>query len=269
MNRLLQLVARHGTPLVWLNVFLEQIGAPIPAVPTLVVAGALSRDGKMSSTLLVGGSVVASLLADWIWFLLGRHYGYRVLRTLCRISLSPDSCVRETEARFERWGMPSLLVAKFIPGFSTVAPPLAGASRRSTIEFLIYDAAGAFLWVGAAVAAGRAFHRAIDRVLTKLEDLGSWAIAIVIALVALFVVLKWWQRFLFLRRLRLARVSADEVMQMIEAGETPLIIDVRTAAAQRRDPRHLPHALVIPTTDHLPERLAGIPREREIILYCT
>ncbi len=269
MNRLLHLVAHYGTPLVWLNVFLEQMGAPIPAVPTLVIAGALSRDGKMSSTLLLGGSVVASLIADWIWFLLGRRLGYRVLRTLCRISLSPDSCVRETESRFERWGMPSLLIAKFVPGFSTVAPPLAGASRRSTIEFLIYDAAGAFLWAGAAIAAGRAFHRTIDRVLAALADLGSWAVVVVVALVAVFVVVKWWQRLRFLRRLRLARVTPEEVMQMIDAGEAPLIIDVRTSAAQRRDPRHLPHALVIPTADHLPERLAGIPRDKEIILYCT
>ncbi len=245
------------------------MGAPIPAVPTLVIAGALSRDGKMSSTLLLGGSVVASLIADWIWFLLGRRLGYRVLRTLCRISLSPDSCVRETESRFERWGMPSLLIAKFVPGFSTVAPPLAGASRRSTIEFLIYDAAGAFLWAGAAIAAGRAFHRTIDRVLAALADLGSWAVVVVVALVAVFVVVKWWQRLRFLRRLRLARVTPEEVMQMIDAGEAPLIIDVRTSAAQRRDPRHLPHALVIPTADHLPERLAGIPRDKEIILYCT
>ncbi len=268
MHRLLHLVTHYGTPLVWLNVFLEQIGAPIPAVPTLVIAGALSRDGKMSSTLIVAGSVVSSLLADWIWFLLGRRLGYRVLKTLCRISLSPDSCVRETESRFERWGMRSLLIAKFIPGFSTVAPPLAGASKRSTLEFLIYDAAGAFLWAGLAVAAGRIFHRAIDRLLTSLEQLGSWAVVVVGALVLVFGLIKWWQRFRFLRRLRLARVTPEEVKEMLDSGAAPLIIDVRTASAQRRDPRHLPFAIVVPTGD-LPERLAGIPRDREIILYCT
>src|SRR5712691_5436018 len=154
MKGLIALIIRYGTPLVWLNVFLEQLGLPIPAVPTLVLAGALSRDGKMSSTAIVAGSVVASILADWIWFLLGRRLGFRVLKTLCRISLSPDSCVRDTEARFERWGMPSLLFAKFVPGFATIAPPLAGASNHSTIEFLIYDTAGAFIWAGASVAAG-------------------------------------------------------------------------------------------------------------------
>ncbi|HSP13903.1 MAG TPA: VTT domain-containing protein [Thermoanaerobaculia bacterium] len=268
MTRLLHLVSRYGTPLVWLNVFLEQIGAPIPAVPTLIIAGALARDGKMSSTMLLAGSVVASLVADWIWFLLGRRLGYRVLKTLCRISLSPDSCVRETESRFERWGMRSLLIAKFVPGFSTVAPPLAGASKRSTGEFLIYDGIGAFLWAGLAVAAGRIFHRAIDRLLASLEQLGMWAVLLVVSIVLVFMVIKWWQRFRFLQQLRLARVTPEEVMRMIESGGAPMIIDVRTPSAQRRDPRHLPRALIVPT-DNLPERLAGIPRDREIILYCT
>ncbi len=129
MSTLIHYLVRYGVSLVFLNVFAEQIGMPVPAVPTLIVAGALARNGRMSSThTILIAAVAASLIADWIWFLLGRRYGYRILRTLCRISLSPDSCVRDTEARFERWGMKSLLFAKFVPGFSTVAPPLAGAS---------------------------------------------------------------------------------------------------------------------------------------------
>src|SRR5882724_10295717 len=172
MIRLFHYVVRYGVTLVFLNVFAEQIGAPIPAVPALVIAGALTRDGRMSSTHVLIAAVVASLIADLIWFELGRRFGYRILRTLCRISLSPDSCVRETEARFERWGLKSLLIAKFIPGFSTVAPPLAGAAGRSTLAFVIYDGVGALIWAGSAVAAGRAFHTAIDRVLSALESLG-------------------------------------------------------------------------------------------------
>ena len=174
MSTLIHYLVRYGVSLVFLNVFAEQIGMPVPAVPTLIVAGALARNGRMSSThVILIAAVAASLIADWIWFLLGRRYGYRILRTLCRISLSPDSCVRDTEARFERWGMKSLLVAKFIPGFSTVAPPLAGATNRGTLEFLIYDSIGAFLWAGSAVAAGRVFHRAIDQILKLLESLGG------------------------------------------------------------------------------------------------
>lgn len=269
MHALVALIIRYGTPLVWLNVFLEQLGVPIPAVPTLVLAGAMSRNGRMSSTAILAGSVVVTLVADYIWFLLGRRFGFRVLKTICRISLSPDSCVRDTEARFERWGMPSLLVAKFIPGYSTVAPPLAGATDRSTLEFLVYDTGGALLWAGAAVAGGRVFYRAVDEVLVSLENLGAGAVVVLGVVLAAWIAVKWWQRFRFFHKLRLARVTPEEVLEMIESGNPPVIVDVRTASALRRDPRHLPHALVIPSTDNLPERLKDIPRDREIILYCT
>src|SRR5712692_989890 len=191
MVRLVNLIIQYGVPLVFVNVLLEQLGIPVPAVPTLIVAGALSRENRMSSTHVLLASVAASLIADWIWFMLGRHYGYRILKTLCRISLSPDSCVRDTESKFERWGLKSLLIAKFVPGFSTVAPPLAGAAKRSTVAFLIYDGIGAVLWAGSAVAAGRAFHHAIERVLVALESLGWWAVVIVAFAVFLLILFKW------------------------------------------------------------------------------
>src|SRR6266852_7040734 len=176
MVRLVNLIIQYGVPLVFVNVLLEQLGIPVPAVPTLIVAGALSRENRMSSTHVLLASVAASLIADWIWFMLGRHYGYRILKTLCRISLSPDSCVRDTEAKFERWGLKSLLIAKFVPGFSTVAPPLAGATQPALWAFLLYDGIGALIWVASAVVVGRAFHNAIGRVMTKLESLGWWSV---------------------------------------------------------------------------------------------
>src|SRR6266849_3454336 len=237
MVRLVNLIIQYGVPLVFVNVLLEQLGIPVPAVPTLIVAGALSRENRMSSTHVLLASVAASLIADWIWFMLGRHYGYRILKTLCRISLSPDSCVRDTEARFERWGLKSLLIAKFIPGFSTVAPPLAGASGRSTLAFVIYDGIGALIWAGSAVAAGRAFHRAIDRVLLALENLGWWAIIMVGSLLALVIVIKWAQRIHFIKQLRTARIQPDELKAMLDRGELPVVLDVRTPGARRHDPR--------------------------------
>ncbi len=257
---------RHGVPLVSLNVFLEQIGVPIPALPTLVVAGALTRNGQLSSTRLMIGAVFASLVADWIWFALGRRYGYRVLRMLCRISLSPDSCVRETEDNFERWGMKSLLIAKFIPGFSTVAPPLAGATRRGTIEFLLYDSGGALLWAGSAVAVGRVFHGTIARILERLETLGWWAVVFAICSLALVIAAKWWQRMRFMRQLRVARIAPAELMAMIERGEAPVIVDARSAAARERDPRRIPSAL---SSDVVSARIDELAPHREIVLYCT
>ena len=260
MNRLVQLLVRHGVPLIWANVFIEQLGVPVPALPTLIVAGALSRDNRMSSTHVLIAAVIASVAADWIWFALGRRFGYRILRTLCRVSLSPDSCVRDTELRFERWGLKSLLIAKFIPGFSTVAPPLAGAGNRSTIAFLIYDSIGALLWAGSGVALGRVFHRAIDRVFLALENLGWWAVVIVGFGLALVVIMKWAQRRGFYKQLRMARVSIDELKEMMERGEAPLIIDARSVSARERDRRRIPSAITVDDT---------MPAGRAIIVYCT
>jgi membrane protein DedA with SNARE-associated domain len=268
MARLVHYIIVYGIPLIFLNVFLEQIGAPIPAVPTLIVAGALSRAGRLSSTHVIVASVIASLIADWIWFALGRHYGYRVLRTLCRISLSPDSCVRETEAKFERWGLKSLLIAKFVPGFSTVAPPLAGAAKKSTFAFVIYDGIGALLWAGSAVAAGRAFHRAIDRVILALENLGGWALVILALAVALFIMVKWAQRVSFYRRLRMARIHVHELKAMLDRGETPLVLDVRAASGRQRDPRRIPTAIVA-REDLIDEQVEQLRPDQEIVLYCT
>src|SRR4051812_21624072 len=268
LRNLVQLLIHYGIAVVAANVFLEQIGAPVPAVPTLIVSGALSRNNQLSSTAVILAAVVSSLIADWIWFELGRRYGYRILKTLCRISLSPDSCVRETEANFARWGMKSLLVAKFIPGFSTVAPPLAGAMRRSTGQFLLYDAAGAFIWAGTAVAVGRLFHRTIARILDYLENLGGWAVVIVLVLLAIVVIVKWSQRVHFLRDLRMARITVEDLKDMIDSGRQPIVLDVRTGSAIQRQRTRIPGAIVA-SAEEVPSRIAGISPDAEIVLYCT
>jgi membrane protein DedA with SNARE-associated domain len=268
MKRLVHYLLRYGVALVFGNVFLEQIGAPVPAVPALIVAGALSREGKMSSTSVLLAAVSASVIADYLWFLLGRRYGYKILRTLCRISLSPDSCVRETETRFEKWGLKSLLIAKFIPGFSTVAPPLAGAGGQSAIGFLIYDFFGALIWAGAAVATGRAFHRAVDRVLISLENLGGYAVVVVVCFVAIVMIVKWMQRRAFLKRLRLARIAPEELFELIAREEAPVVLDVRTAGARKGDPRRIPNA-IIAAANEIVARIHELPRDRQIVLYCT
>lgn len=268
MTALIRTVAKYGVSLVFINVLLEQIGAPVPAVPTLIVAGALSRNGKLSSTNVLLVSIVASLIADWLWFALGRAHGYRILRTLCKISLSPDSCVRDTEARFERWGLKSLLIAKFIPGFSTVAPPLAGAARRSTFAFLVYDGIGALLWAGSAIAAGRLFHHAIDVLLHGLESLGGWAVTFVVCVLAIFIALKWLQRARFLKQLRTARITPAQLHAMFARGETPVIFDVRTQSSRTHEPRRIPTAIVIDAKE-IDTTIAAISPGQEIVLYCT
>ena len=268
MTSLVHYVLLYGISLIFINVLLEQLGAPVPAIPTLIVAGALSRDGKLSSTSVLLAAILASLIADYIWFLLGRRFGYRILRTLCRISLSPDSCVRDTEARFERWGLKSLLIAKFIPGFSTVAPPLAGAGGKSTLAFLMYDGIGALIWAGSAVAAGRAFHRAIDRLLAALENLGGWAIIIVVSLLALVILVKWTQRVRFIKQLRTSRIQPNELKAMFDRGELPVVLDVRTPGARKHDPRAIPTA-ILAAMDDINAQLGDLAPHQEVVLYCT
>jgi membrane protein DedA with SNARE-associated domain len=262
------LIETYGLALVFANVLAEQLGLPIPALPALVVAGALAAEGKFSAPLTLLLAVTASVIADLVWYELGRRQGNRILKTLCRVSLSPDTCVRQTETYFERWGLPSLLVAKFIPGFSTVAPPMAGAIGSSRVAFVLFDAGGAVLWAGSGIAAGVLFHRAIDRALEKLASVGSWALVLLAGALAVFIAFKWWRRRRFFEALRAARISVDELRRMMDDGKSPIVFDVRSNAALKADPRRVPGAEMFAISE-VDERVAALPRDREIVLYCT
>ena len=268
MTALTEYVLTYGLPLVFVIVLLEQLGAPIPAIPVLVVAGALSMDRDFSAWQVLLVAIVASLIADTVWFLLGRAQGNRILKLLCKVSLSPDSCVRQTESVFERWGMPSLLVAKFIPGFSTVAPPMAGATKAGLDEFLLYDSGGALLWAGSGVVTGVIFYRAIDRALAFLASIGSAAFAVLGVALAVFIAFKWWQRRRFYKMLRMARISVDDLHTLMDEGVNPMVFDVRTVQGRSLDPRRIRGASVL-DIQNLDAELRDMPRDREIILYCT
>jgi membrane protein DedA with SNARE-associated domain len=269
MHELVDQLGRYGLALVFCNVFLEQIGAPIPALPTLIVAGAFAAHGRMSLATILFVAVAGSLIADSAWYLMGRRQGRRVLKTLCRISLSPDSCVRSTEALFEKAGMPSLLYAKFIPGYSTVAPPLAGITGRGLGAFLVWDGLGSLLWAGSAVVTGLLFHQTIQKVIENLESLGSWAVFVLAAGLAAVVVVKWYERHKSRKLLDLARVSvADLQRSLLEDQPPPLIVDVRSRASHTYDPRRIPGALRI-ALDELDTHVDQLPRDRDIVLYCT
>ena len=268
MRALVASIVRYGLPLVFGNVFLEQIGLPIPALPTLIGAGAVAANGKLSALAVLGLAVAASVAADTIWFWLGRAKGDRVLKTLCRISLSPDSCVKETESLFERRGAPSLLYAKFVPGFSTVAPPMAGLMRVPLATFLLFDSAGALLWAGSGVAAGLVFHDAIDRAAALAEGLGFWAVVAAGLALAAFIGMKWRERRRFYRRLRLARVTVADLKALLDGEESPIVVDVRSRSSALRNPRRIPGARHI-DMDDADAAVGGLPRDRDIVLYCT
>jgi membrane protein DedA with SNARE-associated domain/rhodanese-related sulfurtransferase len=250
------------------NVLLDQIGLPVPAVPTLIVAGAIAADGQMPLSALFAWSVIACLVADCGWYLVGQKYGIRVLKTLCKISLEPDSCVSQTQIRFERWGINSLVIAKFIPGLAIIAPPMAGAMRIGWLRFVFLSTCGAVLWVGTGLVAGMLFKAQIARLLENLSEIGGVAGAGVVILLAAYIAFKWWERSRFYKMLRMARISVADLYELIQEGAAPLIIDVRSITARALEPRWIPGALHVPLQD-VARRLKELPRDRDIILYCT
>jgi membrane protein DedA with SNARE-associated domain/rhodanese-related sulfurtransferase len=266
--QLLSSIGPYGLFIVFINVLVQQIGLPVPAVPTLVIAGALAADGQLPAAGLFFWSLVACVIADCGWYFIGQTYGIRVLKLLCRISLEPDSCVSQTQTRFERWGINSLVVAKFIPGLAIIAPPLAGAMRIGWGRFIALSAAGAALWVGTAMAAGAVFRAQIAMILRHLGAVGSAAALMVVGVLAIFIAYKWWERMRFFKSLRMARIDVAELNDLVLAGADPIIVDVRSATARALEPRWIPGALHVPV-EEIAKHMKDLPRDRDIVLYCA
>jgi membrane protein DedA with SNARE-associated domain/rhodanese-related sulfurtransferase len=257
-----------GLSFVFVNVLLEQLGLPVPAVPTLVVAGAVAASGGMSPSALYALAVTACLMADCTWYTAGRRYGGRVMSLLCRVSLSPDSCVSQTQGAFERWGPKALVFAKFVPGLALIAPPLAGATRMPFGRFLLCSVLGAGLWVGAALLGGALLRKQIERLLPQAAQVGGAAAAVLVLLLAVYVAYRWWERRRFLAALDMARISVEELRRQMDGGVAPVIVDVRSSTALSLELRRIPGALHVPVQDAA-RHLSDLPRDREIILYCT
>jgi membrane protein DedA with SNARE-associated domain/rhodanese-related sulfurtransferase len=262
---ILRWLALYGPGVVFLNLLVEQLGLPVPAYPTLVITGALSLDGRYGAGTLLAAAVAACLIADLVWYAAGRRYGSRVLRTVCRISISPDSCVRQTEALFARWGVASLLVAKFIPGFATIATALCGNLRVRLSTFIVLDLVGATLYAGVAITLGRVFHAAVDDILAVFENLGRIGGVLLLLALALFIGSRWWQRQRLIQELRMARITVPELEELMGAGTAPAIIDVRPASSRERDGA-IPGAHAWGLKD---EPAPDLPRDLEVVVYCA
>lgn len=262
--------SEYGLLALFLGVFIEQLGAPIPALPFLMLAGAAGADDGMFVVKAVLVAVVASMLADTLWYFAGRRYGRRVLTLLCRISISPVTCVRQSELSFGRWGVATLVVAKFVPGLSTLAPPLSGSLGMRPATFLLFNLAGSTLWAGSGIAGGLIFHNQIAGLLDYLSGLGSIALSVLLVLLALYVTFRLVRRWRMKRQLaRLPRVLPQELADLIARGNALMILDVRGAAL------HDPQAGRIPGARHLElgamdsVDTTGWEAHAEIITYCA
>lgn len=268
MSQLLALVVTHGTLLVFAATLAARIGAPVPAAPVLVVAGGLAAAGQLSWIAALAAAIVANILGDGVWFWAGRAHGYRVLRLLCRISLSPDSCVRQSEAFILRWGGSSLVAAKFVPGVSVVAPPMAGALGMSLAAFLGFETLAAAIWAGLFLGLGWVFADQIQQVMDMLSALGMVAVVALVVIVAAYLALRYWRRRMFRSGVAMPRIDVAELRALIDGGAAPVIVDVRSGAARTIDERRIPGALAVELRDI--ERLVDeLPRDRELVLYCN
>jgi membrane protein DedA with SNARE-associated domain len=263
-----QFLVNYGAPIVFMAVFLEQIGLPLPAVPILLAAGALSATGEFSLFLGLGITVLACLIADVIWFYLGRYRGHRVLRLLCRISLEPDSCVRRTQNVYTRYGLKGVVVSKFVPGLGTVAPPLAGMAGVGVGRFLLADGLASLLYGGCFICLGYLFSNQIQRIAAALASIGGGVVGLVLGSVAIYIGFKYWQRQRILRELRMARITVAELRQKQDAGEDLVLLDLRPGVELDLDPAIIPGAVHL-AVEEVEHRHHEIPRDREVIVYCS
>lgn len=268
MKELLQFVVLHGYMLVFAWVFVEQAGLPVPSAPLLLATGALSGVHQMNLALAVAFATIGAVASDSMWYELGRRKGVRVLQLLCRISLEPDSCVRRSQVSFGRSGPRVLLVAKFIPGLNAMAAPLSGIIRMGWRRFLLFDTIGALLWVSAFTMTGYTFSTDLERVAARAAYLGAWLLVLLLAAFAGYILWKFYNRQKFLRKLKIARITPEELKQKIDAGEDIIVVDLRHSLDFDANPETIPGALHIDAAE-FEEAYEVIPRDREIVLFCA
>ena len=268
MRDLIPLLIAHGALIVFLITLAARVGAPVPAAPLLVVAGGVSMAGQMSLLACLAASVVANVLGDAVWYQAGRWRGHRVMKLLCKISLSPDTCVRQSEGILSKWGGSSLIAAKFLPGISVVAAPMAGALGMSWRRFVSYDIGAGLIWSVFFLAIGVVFAGQIVVVLDFMTQFGTIAAVVIAIVLAVMIVYRFLRRRWMLSDRYAPRIDVHELRELIRRGESPIVIDVRSSVAMLQDGRRVPGAIVA-TLAQLPGTANELPRDREVVLYCN
>jgi membrane protein DedA with SNARE-associated domain/rhodanese-related sulfurtransferase len=264
----LQFLDHYGVLILPALTVAEQMGVPLPAVPALLAVGALAAHGRISIPLVLGAICAAALAADFAWYELGRRRGARVLARLCKLSLEPDSCLRRAESIFTRHGARSMLAAKFVPGLTTVMPPLAGVFKVPRVRFALYDLAGVLLWAGTWLALGYFFSDAIVQISARATALGRMLGLIIVTALLGYILVKYGRRHLFLRKLRTARVSPEALKRRLDAREDVTIVDLRTPLEVAATPYAIPGSRWL-AADAIDEHEAEFLRSRDVVLYCA
>jgi len=270
MNATVEFLLQNGYLLLFAFVLAEQSGLPIPSTPMLLAAGALAGLGRMNLAFAWSLAIVASLIGDTLWFALGRWRGFSILNVFCRISLEPDTCVQKTQTTYGKHGANWLLFAKFVPGLSTIAPPMAGMFKVTIWRFLGMDTAGAVLWSGAYLVVGWIFRDQLELVAALLARLGSGLIVVLVGVIVLYIAFKYIQRQRVYRDLRIARITPAELRRRMDKSEHVIVIDLRSDFEQAEG--RIPGSLIA-VGDNVEELISTIDpthiAESEVVLYCS
>ena len=264
----LQFLVKHGYVVLFVSVLAQQLGLPLPSTPFIIAAGALAHSGQLSFTAVLVIACSAALIADLVWFEIGRRRGARVLQFLCRISLEPDYCVRRTENSFARHGAQTLVIGKLVPGVSVLATPMAGVYGFSRARFIFFDALGILLWIGTFELLGYLFSDQLEDVVAYASRFGGLLVLLVAGGLVGYVAWKYLQRRRFLRSLRVARITPEQLKEQLDSGADLVIVDLRHAMEDETEPRTLPGAMRLPA-EKLEERGEELPRGKTLVLYCS
>jgi len=265
MDGVAVLVARYGLAAVFLVTFLENAGLPIPAFPVLMLAGAYASAQHTAVPLVVGVAIAGALLADGIWYFVGRWRGKAVLDHLCRVSFNPDACLERAVDGFHRRKSATILFAKFLPGVNTIMPPLAGVAAMPFLLFLLLDFAGALLWAGAGVALGFAFGEEIAETAREFQGMMGW---LLLSGLAATVAWRIAYRFWLVKRYSARRLEPEEVHRMMREGAEVLVLDLRRDDDYAASDRMVAGAVrVRPASFH--RHAHHLPRDRDLVFYCT
>ena len=266
ITTIIEAIRQHADWVVFISVLTQQVGLPVPAIPTLLVAGSLAVSSGQAAQILAA-AVLASVIADGVWYLAGRAFGYRILSGLCRLSINPGSCVSETEARFMRWGVWSLVIAKFVPGFSTVAPPIAGSLRMPLPSFLAAAALGAALWAGIAMLVGWWWRAQVEIAINAMGSHGGAVITTLALGLVAWLAWKLWQKYRFERMRAIPFITPVELAAALASDTPPLLLDLRGAAMVAQT-GPLAHA-TLARLDDLPQAVNDWSKAHNIVTLCA
>jgi len=260
-----------GVSVTFLFFLLAALGIPLPATIALIIGGAALihlPGGVRLLPLLSAAALAGTVTGDVVWFFLGRRAGLRALRLLCRISLSRDTCVRQSEEFFGRHGVKVMLVARFFPGLSFLAVPMAGAGKAGWLGFLAFDVVGIAAWMACAVAIGVLFSRQIDQIPALLQGTQAGAGLVVGAAIGAYLWLRWWRRRVDKRAAQPARTSPSELNLLLAKKAAPVVVDLRSPIHRELEPVALPGALLA-RLEHLESDTMGLDRDIDIVTYCA